>query len=243
MAETKAAAVPGTLRASKTMKDRAVWFWREWIKPLLVVGIVLGSFRSAIADWNDVPSGSMKPTILEGDRVFVNKIAYDLKVPFTTWRISEWSNPQRGDVVVLFSPHDEKRLIKRVVGVPGDRIEMKDHKLIVNGVHANYEPLDSSQFAGVDPDSDAYEELAPHARPHPILTTPSRPSMPSFDAVTVPAGRYLVMGDNRDNSFDSRWFGFVDRARILGRATAVVLSFDINNSFKPRWGRFFTKLQ
>lgn len=244
MAQTQAAgAAPPAPASPKTLKDRAQWFWREWVKPLLVVGLVLGSFRSAIADWNDVPSGSMKPTILEGDRVFVNKIAYDLKIPFTTVRVSEWSNPQRGDVVVLYSPHDGKRLIKRVVGVPGDRIEMKDHKLIVNGVTASYEPLDSSMFVGVEPENSAFEELAPHARPHPILTTPSRPSMPAFDPVTLPAGRYWVMGDNRDNSFDSRWFGFVDRARILGRATAVALSFDINNSFRPRWGRFFTRLE
>ena len=226
----------------KSLGDHAAWFWREWIKPLLVVGIVLGSFRSAIADWNDVPSGSMKPTILEGDRVFVNKIAYDLKVPFTTWRISLWSNPRRGDVVVLYSPHDEKRLIKRVVGVPGDRIEIKEQRLIVNGVAAAYEPLATSMFVGIDPEVSAFEEKAGEAQPHPILTNPSHPSMASFEAVTLPEGRYFVMGDNRDNSFDSRWFGFVERTRILGRATAVVLSFDIKNRFRPRWGRFFTRL-
>ena len=68
-------------------RQRLTWFWREWMRPLLVVAIVLGSFRSAVADWNDVPSGSMEPTILPGDRVFVNKLAYDLKVPFTTWQL------------------------------------------------------------------------------------------------------------------------------------------------------------
>jgi signal peptidase I len=227
----------------KTFKDHAHWLWREWIKPLLVVGLVLGSFRSAIADWNDVPSGSMKPTILEGDRVFVNKIAYDLKFPFTTWRISEWSNPQRGDVVVLYSPHDGRRLIKRVVGIPGDSIEMKDHKLIVNGVTADYAALDSSAFVGIDPDVTALEEKALEARPHPIFTKAS------FEAVKVPPGSYLVMGDNRDNSFDSRFFGFVQRTRILGRATAVVLSVQMGGpwwqvwQWRPRWGRFFTRLE
>ena len=225
----------------KTLRDHADWLWREWIKPLLVVGIVLGSFRSAIADWNDVPSGSMKPTILEGDRVFVNKIAYDLKIPFTTWRVTEWSNPQRGDVVVLYSPHDEKRLIKRVVGLPGDRIEMKDHRLIVNGVQADYQPLDAASFAGLEPDVSAYREKAPEARVHTMLMSTSQPSKASFELVELPPGRYFVMGDNRDNSFDSRWFGTVDRMRILGRATAVVLSFDFKNK-RPRWDRFFTRL-
>jgi signal peptidase I len=229
------------------LRDHAHWLWREWIKPLLVVGIVLGSFRSAIADWNDVPSGSMKPTILEGDRVFVNKIAYDLKIPFTTWRVTEWSDPQRGDVVVLYSPHDEKRLIKRVVGLPGDKLEMKDHKLIVNGVQAEYEPLPSSAFGSLDPDVSAFQERAA-GRPHTMLTTNGHGSRASFELVELAAGKYFVMGDNRDNSFDSRWFGTVDRTRILGRATAVVLSVQMTHprwqiwEWRPRWGRFFTRL-
>ena len=75
-------------------------FWLEWMKPLLVIGLVMFSFRSAVADWNDVPTGSMKPTILEGDRIFINKVAYDLKFPFTTWRLLDWGNPERGDIVV-----------------------------------------------------------------------------------------------------------------------------------------------
>jgi signal peptidase I len=242
---TTAQALPEATEAvsqKKTLRDRAHWLWREWIKPLLVVGLVLGSFRSAIADWNDVPSGSMKPTILEGDRVFVNKIAYDLKVPFTTWRVREWSNPERGDVVVLYSPADGRRLIKRVVGLPGDKLEMKDNKLIVNGVAADYEPLPSSALAGIDPGMSAFEEKAPSARPHPIWTNSSHPSFAGIEAVTLPEGRYFVMGDNRDNSFDSRFFGTVQRTSILGRATAVVLSLDFKNK-RPRWSRFFTRLE
>ena len=98
-------------------------------------------FRSAIADWNQVPTGSMKPTILEGDRVVVNKLAYDLKVPFTTWHISQWSDPMRGEIVTFYSPADEKLLIKRVIGVPGDVVEMRDNVLFVNGTQATYELL------------------------------------------------------------------------------------------------------
>ena len=118
----------------ETKKRDLAWFWREWVRPMLVMGFVLGSFRSAVADWNDVPTGSMKPTILEGDRVFVNKLAYDLKVPFTSWRLARWSEPQRGQIVVFFSPHDERRLVKRVIGLPGDRIEMRNRLLYVNTV-------------------------------------------------------------------------------------------------------------
>ena len=81
------------------------WFWREWAKPILTVLLLASAFRSAIADWNDVPTGSMKPTILEGDRIFVNKLAYDLKIPFTTMQLARWAEPERGEVVVCFSPN------------------------------------------------------------------------------------------------------------------------------------------
>lgn len=217
-------------------RRRVQWLWREWVKPLLAVAIVLGSFRSAIADWNDVPSSSMRPTILPGDRVFVNKAAYDLRIPFTAWRITVWGQPARGDIVVLDSPHDGKRLVKRVIGLPGDRVEMHDHRLVVNGQPADYR-LEGSPEPGV---RQVRETLGGHS--HAILASPSRPSMPSFAPTTVPEGSYMVMGDNRDNSFDSRWFGFVTRERIFGEVTAVVVSLDIEHHFRPRWGRFFSPL-
>src|SRR6202142_3543320 len=124
-------------------KYRAVarrW-WRQEIRPLLLLALVMFSIRSSLADWNDVPTGSMKPPILEGDRVFVNKLAYDLKVPFTTRHIAEWSNPQRGDIVVFFSPRDGQRLVKRVVGLPGDTIELRNNGLVLNGKPVEYQPV------------------------------------------------------------------------------------------------------
>jgi signal peptidase I len=87
---------------------------------------------SAIADWNDVPTGSMNPTILAGDRIFVNKLAYDLRISFTTWRLAHWDNPRRGEIVVFFSPVDGTRLVKRVIGVPGDVIAMNGNRLYIN---------------------------------------------------------------------------------------------------------------
>src|SRR6478672_11899482 len=104
----------------------------EEIKVFVLMLLVVSSLRSALADWNDVPTGSMKPTIQEGDRVVVNKLAYDLKVPFTTFEVFKWADPQRGDIVVLFSPVDGTRLVKRVIGVQGDRIEMRENQLFVN---------------------------------------------------------------------------------------------------------------
>jgi signal peptidase I len=212
---------------------------------LLVMVLVLFTFRSAIADWNDVPTGSMKPTIMEGDRVFVNKLAYDLKVPFTTWHIAQWDNPKRGDVVVFFSPADEVRLVKRVVGLPGDRIELRDNELFVNGKAVQYEALPQKVVdelpAGEQPHHEfATEELAAHA--HPVMATPGMNAPRTFGPLTVPEGKYFMMGDNRDNSYDSRFYGCVERRRIVGRATSVVISLDHEHHFSPRWHRFFTAL-
>src|SRR5580693_2563778 len=131
------------MKKTLTMKERWNQFLREDAKPLLVTALVLFAFRSAIADWNDVPTGSMKPSIMEGDRVFLNKLAYDLKVPFTTWHLAQWSNPQRGDIAVFYSPHDGARLVKRVVGLPGDTVELRNDQLIINGKPVQYMPLGS----------------------------------------------------------------------------------------------------
>jgi len=219
---------------SKT-RDRLTKFWR-WIRPLLVVVVVMTSFRSAVADWNDVPTGSMNPTILEGDRILVNKLAFDLKVPYTTWRLARWDTPRRGDIVVFDSPADGKRLVKRVVGLPGDSLELQNERLLVNGQAATYEfdDLQSSTLLG-------QETVA--GRTHAMQILPSIRAMRTFGPVTVPAGHYFMMGDNRDNSFDSRYFGPVPMENILGRGTAVILSVNSLDRYQPRWGRFFTKLK
>ena len=212
------------------------------IRGFLVILLIVSSMRSALADWNDVPTGSMKPTIQEGDRVVVNKLAYDLKVPFTTIEVLHWADPQRGDIVVLFSPVDGTRLVKRVVAVPGDRIAMLNNQLYVNGVAAKVAPL-----VGPIPDEEqgmawvTSETLG--GRTHKVMFTPQISAMRSFPPVEVPKGQYFVMGDNRDNSNDSRFIGFIERRRIVGRATAVAFSLDRSHHWVPRFDRFFTKLQ
>ena len=152
--------------------------WRAHIRPLLVLFIVLTSMRSAIADWNTVPTGSMKPSIVEGDRIFVNKLAYGLKIPFTTWHLAHWDAPQRGEIIVFNSPVDGTRLVKRVAAIPGDRI----------------------------------------------------------GSTIIPPDHYFVLGDNFQNSADSRIIGLIPRDNILGRSSRVVLSFDPNTHL-PRWNR------
>src|SRR5438094_7333865 len=112
---------------AETLRARARHWWVKEIRPLLVLALVLFAIRSSLADWNDVPTGSMKPTILEGDRVYVNKLAYDLKVPFTTWHVVEWSNPQRGEIVVFYSYYEGQRLVIRVIGLPVGVLKRRDY--------------------------------------------------------------------------------------------------------------------
>jgi signal peptidase I len=227
---------------SQSWLKKGSLIWKSWIFSILAALLVAGSFKSAIADWNVVPSGSMNPTILEGDRIFVNKLAYDLKVPFTTRHLSQWSDPKRGEIVVFFSPQDGKRLVKRVIGLPGDSIAPRNNHLLVNGEEAAYEPVDQSN-PGLSIAADQFcvmEDLT--GIKHPIQITPRQPAPRTFGPVTVPEGHYLMMGDNRDNSADSRYFGFVARDLIVGRATAIVISLNILDRYQPRWERFFTEL-
>src|SRR5688500_1089946 len=193
---------PATAPATPALSWQAkvVAFVRHQLAPFAFVVLVLCSVRSSIADWNDVPTGSMNPTILEGDRIFVNKLAYDLKVPFTTLHLARWSDPARGDVVVFFAPNDGTRMVKRVVGLPGDTVELRNNRLYVNGGPADYGPLDaavSGQMpAGGPRRTFASETVA--GRSHPVMTLPTIVARRSFGPVEVPAGRYFMMGDNRD---------------------------------------------
>ncbi len=228
-----------------TLCSRARQLWRKEIRPLLILALVLFSIRSSLADWNDVPTGSMKPTIVEGDRVFVNKLAYDLKVPFTTWHIAEWSNPQRGDIVVFYSPHDGKRLVKRVVGLPGDSLELRNEGLILNGEPVEYKPIAQELLRDIAPADLARSIFAIEQLPgrtHAIAAIPAVQALRNFGPFRVPDGHYFMMGDNRDDSFDSRYYGAVGRQQIVGHATAIVLSFDRKNYWVPRWRRSFTSL-
>ncbi len=219
--------------------------WRDWLRSIVFIVLAVTAFRSAVADWNDVPTGSMKPTILEGDRIVVNKLAYDLKIPYTRWQIASWGDPARGDIVVLSSPADGKRLVKRVIGLPGDTIAMSHNRLIVNSEPVVYSPIDPDLVIAFDPQGNnrvlAAENL--DGNQHAMMITPGARTLRSFGPIAVPQGQYFLMGDNRDESFDSRHFGLVGRTQIYGRALAVAGSVNPNNHFWPRWERFFTGLK
>jgi signal peptidase I len=226
------------------VKRIAYKIWREWLRPFALVFIIVLPLKSAVADWNWVPTGSMKPSILEGELVFVNKLAYDLKVPFTTLHLSTWGNPVRGDVVVFYSPRDGTRLVKRVIGLPGDTVELRNDMLYLNGVPQQYSPADSAPFR-----HDVFEDANPvvaiehlGACDHYVMALPGRQALRNFGPFIVPPDQYFMMGDSRDNSADSRFIGPVPRAEIVGRVPRVILSFDPLRHFLPRPQRFLQSM-
>jgi signal peptidase I len=193
-------------------------------------------FRSAIADWNDVPSSSMEPTILTGDRILVNKVAYDLRVPLTHVSLYRHANPQRGEIVIFDSKAADRRLVKRVIGVPGDTVQMVEDRLLINGVSATYQ--DPHLVEGAWLVAEGFEHNA-----HTVRIDKRREGMPkTFGPVTVPPDHYLMLGDNRHQSADSRAYGFVPRDEIVGRSRTVVLSLDPGNFYLPRVDRFVDPL-
>ena len=220
--------------------------WQRGLLELAVLALVIFGARSTIADWNHVPSGSMQPTLLIGDVIWVNRLAYDLKVPFTHWHLAEWDAPERGDVVVFDAPHNGMRMVKRVVGLPGDSVAMRDNRVFVNGEALAYAPAPAAEGAPLttaerEGSLFAYEQLGDVE--HLVMVAREPTPRSSFAPVEVPEGQYLLLGDNRDNSGDSRFFGFVDRARILGRATRVILSLDPDAWYLPRGDRWIEPLE
>jgi signal peptidase I len=174
--------------------------------------LVVLAARSSLADHYHVPSGSMLPTLQIGDHVLVNKLAYGVRVPFSNFYLKDFDGPLRGDVVVLDSPEDGELLIKRVVALPGDRIAVSSGRLILNDQPVGL----SSGQAGLIENLDL--------KPHPINL--NNGGGPDYGPRLMPDDQYLVMGDNRGNSNDGRYFGLVERSAILGRAVAVFYGQD-----------------
>jgi signal peptidase I len=216
---------------------------KKWLREnrgFLVFLLVFGIFRTAIADWNPIPSGSMRPNLLEGDVVFVNRLAYDLKMPLTDVVLAHLGEPQRGDIVTFTSPADGKRLIKRLVAVPGDVVEMRNKRLFINGVKADYRLQDvgSEPMGGgaTLPVMHLTERLGGSRRT--IQWLPDLDRASDFGPETIPAGEYLMLGDNRDNSADSRYIGLIPRNALIGRAERILVSAAILDSWIPRAERF-----
>ncbi|GAB5560256.1 MAG: signal peptidase I [Synoicihabitans sp.] len=221
--------------------------WRAWRGYILFFVLVWVPLRSAVIDYSPVPTGSMNPTILEGDVVWIDKLAYSLRVPLTTIHLKQWSEPSRGDIVVVISPEDGTRLVKRVVGIPGDTLAMQKGRLVLNGEFVDYAKAEK----------DYAKAVGAQYRPHAFFAEESlgdvehavmglqigATSRRNFAPITVPEDRYFLMGDSRDNSHDSRAYGLAERDAILGQAKGILVSLDINDTYLPRIGRFFADLR
>lgn len=247
---------PASAAERPTRGKRIARSLREWVVALLLALVILTPVRSSIADWNDVPSGSMEPTILVGDRILVNKLAYGLRVPLTGVWLARWDHPAPGEIVILHSPVDGTRLVKRVIAGPGDVLELRGGVVLVNGMPATYAPPAPGEGDALPAERRNQHRFAQETLlgssaggtglPHAVMATPAiagRGSARDFGPVTVPPGSYFVMGDNRDMSADSRAFGFVPERSIVGRSGRVALSVDPSNSYRPRWSRFLGPLR
>ena len=189
---------------------------RENIEAIIVAIILALFIRTFIVQAFKIPSGSMKETLQIGDHILVNKFIYGVKIPFLRTTIIEVKNPKRNEIVVFKFPEDPgKDFIKRVIGVAGDVVEHRDKKVYVNN-----EPVDDIFGMYTDP----------HIFPG------SFQPRDNFGPVTVPPGSLFVMGDNRDHSYDSRWWGFVNLKAVQGKAIMIYWSWDKDN-FGVRWDR------
>jgi len=219
---------------------------KNWVrnnKGFLAFLVLFGVFRTAVADWNPIPSASMHPNLLEGDVVLVNRLAFDLKVPLTDVVLAHLGEPQRGDIVTFRSPRDGILLIKRVVALPGDVVEMRNERLYINGKGADYKVVEQSLDSVGGTATRAFQLAETwdgnRARPrHHIQIMPDVMAARTFGPVTVAPGEYLMLGDNRDNSADSRVIGLVPRKLLVGRAERVLVSADYQGNWMPRTERF-----
>ncbi len=222
------------------MKNGLKKMWKENKSIVIFISLML-VFRSAVADWSDVPTGSMKPTIVEGDRILINKMAYDIRLPFTYTSLIKISDPQRNDIIIFDSNVSDMRLVKRVMAIPGDVVSMKDNVLIINNKIADYQFVSRVKNNKNTSSADISIENILGAK-HYVTRKASGSYLSNFSEITVPQNYYLALGDNRDNSADSRVIGFIPRKEIIGRSKTVALSLDYDNYFLPRSERFLHTL-
>ncbi len=215
---------PGTAPGAQRYRDAITQLAIEWIKSIVIAFILFMFIRTFLIEAYRIPSGSMEKSLLVGDFLLVNKAVYGAHLPFTRKDLPSFAEPKRGDIVVFVPPHvQNQNYVKRLIGVAGDTVEMRAKTLYVNGA-AQREPY--AQYR-TDPDSWAPSmQWQCEHRPEEVGTQDCRPSRDNWGPLVVPADRFLMLGDNRDDSEDSRYWGFVDRGSIKGRPLVVYYSFE-----------------
>ena len=195
---------------------------REYIEAILLAIVIALFIRTFVIQAYKIPSGSMKPTLQIGDHILVSKFNYGVKLPFLRSTLIPIGAPKRGDIVVFIYPEDRsKDFIKRLIGLPGDTIEIREKKILLNG-------LPWSDTYGVHVDN--------------LIIPGSVQPRDNFGPVKVPEGSIFVIGDNRDESYDSRFWGFVNMKDVLGKAQIIYWSWNSEDSW-VRWGRIGTVLK
>lgn len=190
---------------------------REYAEAIIIAILIAFFIRTFVVQAFKIPSGSMKPTLQIGDHILVNKFKYGIKIPIVRKTLIPIGDPKTGDLVVFIFPEDRsKEFIKRVVGVSGDTIEIRNKRLFVNGL----------------PHNDSYAIFTDD-----LIIPGSIQPRDNFGPVTVPPGMIFVLGDNRDQSYDSRFWGFVDLKDVVGKAFLIYWSWD-KESREVRWDRF-----
>ena len=243
----------------------------DYARSFFPVALVVLLLRSFVFEPFRIPSDSMMPTLLDGDFIIVNKFAYGLRLPILNVKILPIGEPQRGDVVVFRYPRDPSvNYIKRLVGLPGDHVQVVDDRLIVNGEPVPFEVVGTYSDGCYMNMHLAEEQLGEHRHkvmfcPVPLETTAMPPagcnrervhgyicgerqflgvSSPSATQVfTVPEGQYLMVGDNRDNSDDGRYWGTVPESHLVGKATRIWFNWDLQRSGGPKWSRIGTRIE
>lgn len=204
-------------------------FLVEYARSFFPVVLIVLLLRSFLVEPFRIPSGSMMPTLLIGDFILVNKFIYGIRLPVVNSKILKWDKPKRGDIVVFRYPKNpEVDYIKRIIGLPGDKIAYSNKKIFVNDKLMSQISLGSYQGLGQGKNMTGAIHLTEHlaAVEHSILIRKKQPTIESI--YIVPNGHYFVMGDNRDNSNDSRYWGTVPEANLVGKAFFIWMNWDLN---------------
>jgi signal peptidase I len=236
-----------TARAAAHSRSLVIWVW-DWTKSIIVALIVWFFLRTFLVEAFRIPSGSMENTLLIGDFLFVNKALYGAEVPIINKRLPAVREPRRDDILVFDSVEEEGlKVVKRLIGMPGDTLSMENGELFRNGERVN-EPyaVHGDPTRSEDPIQRA--KMREWQLPHLVRRDPAtyQPDLQEWGPIVVPPDSYFMMGDNRDSSYDGRYWGFLHRANVRGKPLVVYFSYD-PGSWRAlpfltavRWGRLFT---